>query len=110
MRWAEVFYGTVFFIASVVYAFVLNHLVNLSLVLNNFVQIFGISGLLMIGTVIITNTYIENLSHDYIQYVALTYVIVGILFLFFTKSSFLFTSICAVIAVYYFVKALKHAR
>lgn len=110
MKWVDILYGVVFFIASIVYVVVLNHVVTLSLALNNFVQIFGISVLLMIGTIILTNSYIENLGHEYLEYVALTYVLVGILYLIVTKSSFVFTSICAVISIYYFVKALKHTR
>ena len=110
MKWVNVVYGVMFFIASVAYALILNFFVDLSLQLNSFLQIFGVSVLLMIGTIIMTNTYLEGLSHDYYEYVALTYIIMGILFLFITKSSYVFTSICGVIAIYYVVKTLKHKR
>jgi len=110
MKWVDIVYGVVFFIVSVIYAIILNFFVDMSLKLGSFLQIFGVSVLLMIGTIVMTNSYIEGLSHEYLDYVALTYVIMGILFLFVTKTSFVFTSICGVIAIYYVVRALKHKR
>lgn len=110
MKLVDIVYGVVFFIASIVYAYVLNFFVGLSLELGSFLQIFGVCALLMIATIIMTNTYIEGLSHEYYEYVALIYILMGIVFLFVTKTSFIFTSICGVVAVYYVVKSLKYKR
>ena len=63
----------------------------------------------MLGTIVLTNAYISDLSTDYLEYVSLTYAAIGILMLYITKNSFAFTAICSVIAVYYLVKHLKHA-
>ncbi|MFA6089125.1 MAG: hypothetical protein WC755_04640 [Candidatus Woesearchaeota archaeon] len=109
MKGVDIAHGVLFFAASFIYAYLLYHFTSFSALSFSMFHIFGVSLFLMLGTVVLTNAYISDLSSEYLEYVSLTYAAIGILTLFLTKNSFAFTAICSVIAIYYLVKHLKHA-
>src|SRR3989344_1856866 len=110
MRGEDYLYAGIFFAASVAYAFFLHRFLALPFVLDRFFLLFGVVIFLLLATILITNNYISSLDHHYLEFVSLTYAVMGVLVLLFTGTSFVFTALCAVLSIYYLVRFLKAAK